>query len=348
MDFSKIRNIIFLISLIVVSLFFVYIIKPIFYPVFWAAIIAGIFHPLYEKLQRKIKSENLSATLVLVIVMLIILIPLTLISSLLIKESIDLYGALGSRGGQINSTVGQVINWVKQSSFFGRSGIDENFWISKISEISSAITTFIFQTVKSLTENSVTFLVMFVVMLYALFFFLRDGETILKKIMYLLPLGDKHELMFYRKFTSTARAAIKGTLVIGLAQGAIGTLLFYFVGIQGALIWGLIMMAFSILIGCYLVWVPAGIIMLILGNTWQGIMILAVGILIISTIDNVLRPALVGRETKMHPLLIFLSTLGGVFVFGLSGFIIGPVIVALLQSFWEMYEHYYHRELSNN
>ena len=185
-------------------------------------------------------------------------------------------------------------------------------------------------------------------MAYTLFYFIRDGEKFLRKIMYLCPLGDNHEVMFYNKFTSTARATLKGSLVIGIVQGLIGGLLFYFVGIKGALIWGLVMMALSILIGCYLVWVPAGIIMLLLGNLWQGIAILAVGVLIISTIDNIIRPWLVGKDTQMHPLLVFLSTLGGILVFGLTGFIIGPVITSLLMAFWEMYEHYYKTELDNN
>jgi predicted PurR-regulated permease PerM len=348
MEFAKIRNILFISLLTVVTLVFIFILKPIFYPIFWAAVIASILHPLYQKLRKKIKSNNLSAAIILIGVLLVIIIPLTGISSLLIRESIDLYDQFGDGSGQINTNIQKALDWVKQSSVAAKIHLDEGAWVDRISQLATSFTTYILQGVKNFTENSVIFLFEFIVMAYTLFYFVRDGEKFLRKIMYLCPLGDNHEVTFYNKFTSTARATLKVTLVIGIVQGLIGGLLFYFVGIEGALIWGLVMMALSILVGCYLVWVPAGIIMLLLGNLWQGLVILAVGVLIISTIDNIIRPWLVGKDTQMHPLLVFLSTLGGVLVFGLTGFIIGPVITSLLLAFWEMYEHYYKNELDNN
>jgi predicted PurR-regulated permease PerM len=348
MEFAKIRNILFISLLTTVTIVFIFILKPIFYPIFWAAVIASILHPLYQKLRKKIKSNNLSAAIILIGVLLVIIIPLTGISSLLIRESVDLYDQFGDGSGQINTNIQKTLDWIKQSSVAGKINLDEGVWVDRISQIATSFTTYILQGVKNFTENSVIFLFEFVVMAYTLFYFVRDGEKFLRKIMYLCPLGDNHEVVFYNKFTSTARATLKVTLVIGIVQGLIGGLLFYFVGITGALIWGLVMMAMSILVGCYLVWVPAGIIMLLLGHLWQGLAILAVGVLIISTIDNIIRPWLVGKDTQMHPLMVFLSTLGGVLVFGLTGFIIGPVITSLLMAFWEMYEHYYKNELDNN
>ncbi len=347
MDFSKVRVIIFSILLGAVSIFFLYVVRPLFYPIFWAAVIASIAYPLYVRLKSKIKYANLSAAIILLATTLVIIVPVVFIGSLLVKETIELYGELGDKGGQISGGVQAAVNWIKHSSL-GELTIDENFWIEKVSEVATLATNLLLSGIRSFTENSLTFLLMFVIMLYALFYFIRDGAKILRKAMRLFPLGDKHEVMFYNKFTSAARAAIKGTLVIGLVQGGLGTLLFFAVGIKGALIWGTAMMLFSILIGAYFIWVPAGLIMLALGHTWQGVLIFAVGILIISTIDNLLRPMLIGRDIQMHPLLIFLSTLGGALVFGLSGFVIGPVITALLISFWEMYEHYYKQELSHD
>lgn len=348
MEFSKIRNILFLSALTIITVAFLYLVKPLFYPIFWAAVIASIFYPLYGRLRKKLKSDNLSSALILIMVFLIIVIPLSAISSLLIKESIDLYSELGTRGGQINTSVQNIIEWVKHNPFTSKMNINESFWVEKISQIAVSVSNFIFITIKNLTENSLAFIVMFVIMLYALFYFIKDGEKFLRKAMFLCPLGDNHEIIFYNKFTSTARAAIKSTLLIGLVQGTLGGLLFYVAGIKGALIWGLLMAFLAVIIGSYFVWVPAGIIMLALGNIWQGILILVFGILVISTIDNLLRPMLIGKDLKIHPLLIFLSTLGGLIVFGLSGFVIGPVITAFLITFWEMYEHYYKKELKNN
>jgi len=348
MDFSKVRNVIFVLSLSAVSIFFLYIIRPLFYPIFWAAVIASITHPFYIRLKEKIKIANLSSAIVLFITVLIIILPLILVGGLLVKQSIDLYGELSTKGGQINSGFQTLINWTKYNAVTAKLNFDESFWIQKISDFTSLATNFLLSGIKNLTENSFTFILMFVIMLYALFYFIRDGAKMLRKAMRLSPLGDRYEVMFYNKFTSAARAAIKGTLLVGLIQGGIGTILFYAVGIDGALIWGTAMMLLSILIGSYFIWIPAGIIMLATGNIWQGVLILAVGVLVIGTIDNLLRPMLIGRDIQMHPLLIFLSTLGGALAFGLSGFVIGPVVTALLISFWEMYEHYYKNDLAKN
>jgi len=191
---------------------------------------------------------------------------------------------------------------------------------------------------------------MLFIMFYTLFFFLRDGKKILEHLMHLSPLGNKYETMLYEKFTSTSRATLKGTFLVGCVQGTLGGLLFLAVGIPGALIWGLMMVALSIVpaVGCSIIWLPTGIIMLLMGNIWQGITILLFGTLVISNIDNLIRPPLVGKDIQMHPLLVLFSTLGGIFIFGISGFIIGPVIAALFTSVISIYDHYYRNELSNN
>ncbi|TAN33786.1 AI-2E family transporter [Patescibacteria group bacterium] len=347
MDFTKVRNVIFFGLLAAITLYFFYIVRVFFYPLFWAAIIASIFYPVYRKLRAKIKYTNLSVVLSLLLILVIIIIPVTLLGSLLIKESIDLYGTLDSNRGHIISSASQIFEKIKNNPYASKLNFDEQFWIDKLAEASKTFGDFIFNTVKNFTQNSLIFIVMFIIMFYTMFYFLRDGERFLKKLMRLSPIGDKNEMMLYQKFASTARAAIKGTLLVGLIQGALGTILFFIVGIKGALVWGLIMVLTSIVpgLGSYIIWLPAAIIMFALGNIWQGILIIIFGALIIGTIDNILRPILVGKDTQMHPLLILFSTLGGLVVFGISGFVIGPIITALLISFWEMYEHQYRKEL---
>lgn len=187
-------------------------------------------------------------------------------------------------------------------------------------------------------------------MFYALFFFLRDGEKLLLKLMHLCPLGDKYEKMLYQKFTSTARATIKGNITVALIQGGLGCLLFAATGVPGAIIWGILMAVFCMIpgLGSAIIWLPTSLIMILTGNIWQGVTILIFGALVISFIDNLLRPMFVGRDTELHPLLVLLSTLGGIFFFGLSGFILGPIIAALLVAFWHMYEEYYKEDLVHN
>ena len=186
--------------------------------------------------------------------------------------------------------------------------------------------------------------------IYSLYFFFKDGPKILSRIMHLSPLGDQYEKMLYERFTSTARATLKGTFIVGSIQGIIGGILFWLTGVEGALIWGVIMIALSLIpgIGSFLIWMPTGIIMLALGNLWQGLTILLVGAFIISTIDNLIRPPLVGKDIQMHPLIVLFSTLGGIFLFGISGFVIGPVLAALFIAVMSIYEEHYKRELNDN
>lgn len=350
MDFAKLRTILFFGLLGLITIAFIYIIKPFLLPVFWAAVIASIFYPLYLKLKKHLKLENVSVVITLITIFIIIVIPFILISSLLIKESIELYSAIDNSRSEINHNIQQTINWIKNNPYTSKLNFDEQFWVQKFSETTKLVAAYIFSSAKNLTQNSLIFLALFLVMFYTLFFFIRDGANMLKKLMYLSPLGDKNEELLYKKFTSTARATIKGTLIIGLIQGALGGLLFMVTGIQGALIWGVIMVITSIIpaVGSYVIWLPTGIIMLVIGNTWQGVLILIFGALVIGTVDNLLRPILIGKDTQMHPLLILFSTLGGIVVLGISGFIIGPIVTALFLALWEMYAHHYRRELSNN
>ncbi|MFA5128235.1 MAG: AI-2E family transporter [Patescibacteria group bacterium] len=350
MDFSKMRNFLFVALLAVVTVAFLWIIKTFAYPIFWAAIIAGIFYPLYSFLNRKLKVPNLSTAITMMIVLAIIVVPIVLIGTLVVSQSIDMYNSLSQNSGTLKTSINAAVEWIRDNPLTAQLNIDQSAITQKFTELAQSLTSFLLNSAKSFTQNSVVFLIMFFITFYSLFFFIRDGEKLLKKIMYLCPLGDEQEKMLYNKFTSTTRATIKGSLIIGLIQGTLGGLMFWVSGINGAVIWGLLMVLLSSVpgIGPYFVWLPAAIIMIIIGHTWIGIGMILFGALVIGTIDNILRPMLVGKDSQMHPLLVLLSTLGGIAVFGISGFIIGPIIASLMLAFWEMYEAHYRKELEEN
>ncbi len=350
MDFDKIRNYVFLGTLAFVTVLFFSLLKVFAYPIFWAAVIAAMAYPLYQKLNSFFHHPNIASLITLTIVTIIILVPLTTVGTLLVKESINLYGSINTSDSPINQTIQETITFLRNNSFTKTLRINQPFLSDKISEFAKTGLASIFASLTNLTQNSVTFIAMFILMLYTLFFFLRDGEKILQKLMRIFPLGDKYETLLYKKFTSTANAAIKGTIVIGSVQGTLGAIVFSIAGIQGAILWGIVMAFFSIIpgAGSSIIWLPAAIIMFLTGNIWQGVMILIVGALVISTIDNFLRPILVGKDIQMHPIIILFSTLGGIALFGISGFVIGPVIASLFLAFWEIYEAYYRRELTSN
>jgi len=183
-------------------------------------------------------------------------------------------------------------------------------------------------------------------MLYCLFYFLRDGDHLIDIISHYLPVDQRHINTFTSEFLVTAKATLKFTFVIGGIQGLLGGLIFYITGIESALVWGVLMVGFSIVpaIGSAIIWAPVGIIMLLLGHIWQGIAILVFGAVVISLVDNLLRPILLGKDIQMHPLLIFLSTLGGIAVFGFSGFVLGPVIASFFLAIWKIFPELYAEE----
>jgi predicted PurR-regulated permease PerM len=341
MSALKNSSIPFYILLAGVTLLFLYLLKPFFFPLFWAIIIAGIFRPLYRRLNRRLKRPNLSATAALLAIMLMIILPLGIVGSLVFNESVQLYENLSPDSKSIDRSFKSLIGAIAKNPLARYLKINESALREKTADAVRSIANYIFTRLTALTQNTLALLVQFAIMLYALFFFIRDGDRFLGMAMRVLPLGGGREKLLYDRFLVTARSTLKVTLIIGGIQGMLGGIVFFITDIEGAMIWGLLMILLAVVpvVGCSIIWAPAGVLMLLSGSFWEGLLILGVGIFLISTIDNLLRPLLIGKDVEMHPLLIFLSTLGGIILFGFSGFVIGPIITSLLLVIWPMYEH---------
>ncbi|MDX9820951.1 MAG: AI-2E family transporter [Syntrophales bacterium] len=338
---AKNREIVFIGLLIGVTLLFLLLLKSFFFPIFWAAVIAAIFRPVCLRLDVRLRGRNAAASVTLALVIVLIFIPAAFVGTLLISESMQLYDAISSSGGaQLRNGMQSLQNFLESLPFYERLPIPSGAWSERFAEVYKGIAGFFLDQVRSLTQNTLLFLVQFAVMLYTLFFFLRDGDKFLAMVMRLIPLGDLREKALYQRFNATARATIKVTLLIGGIQGILGSIIFFATGIKGALVWGVIMIFTSIIpaVGCSIVWAPAGLLLIFSGALWKGIAILVYGVAVISMADNLLRPHLLGKDVQMHPLLIFLSTLGGISLFGVSGFVLGPIITALFITVWEMSE----------
>lgn len=333
----------FLILLAIITVFFLYILKPFFFTIFWAVLVAGIFFPLYKFLNKKITNPNLCAGVTLSIIFLCLIIPIGLLVDLLIIEAFDIYKSFDNNSSSWIASLSEFLNSLNKNPLFARLNIDQAFVLEKSQDALKVVTTYIVNHISSFTQNTILVIVKFAVMLYTLFYFLRDGEHLITTIMNNIPMENKHLRHFIDQFFNTAKASLKFTFVIGGIQGCLGGLIFYITGIEKALVWGVIMFGLSIVpaIGCSLVWAPAGIIMIFLGNIWQGVTILVFGAVVISSVDNLLRPVLMGRDTNMHALLIFLSTLGGIAAFGASGFVLGPIIAALFLAGWKLFMEFY-------
>lgn len=340
MSSEKSRHIAFYTLLGLATLLFLYLMKPFFFPIFWAAVIATIFMPAHQYLCRKVKSPALSATIILLMILLIIILPAGIIGSLLLNETMELYNAIDVKSASIEQQVQDISKKITANPYLSRMHIDTAFLTANLAEGAKNAANYIIYNLRDLTQNTIVFAVNFAIMLYTLFFFIRDGNKFVRMIMKLLPLEEAREVLILERFSSTAQATLKVTMIIGGIQGILGGLVFFLTGVKGALTWGTMMVFTSIVpaIGCSLVWAPAGIVMIIMGHFWEGMIILAFGIIVISHVDAVLRPLLLGHDVQMHTLLIFLSTLGGLALFGISGFVIGPVITSLMQAFWQMHD----------
>ena len=332
----------FLTLVLLVTVAFVWLIQGFLQALFWAAILAVLFHPVYQYgLTIFGQRASLTAALTLVFIILIVILPLALVGVAVTREAADLYARISS--GNIN--VQAPLQFLRETlptvtAYLDRFGIDAQRLQQGLSSVAVSASRWLASQAFSIGQNALQFGILFCLMLYLLFFFLRDGTSLVKTLMRALPLGDEREQRLFTRFAQVARATIKGTLVVALVQGGLGGLIFWILGIKAAVFWGTIMALLSLLpaVGSALIWGPAALMFIASGAYVKGIILLGVGILVIGLVDNLLRPILVGRDTRMPDYLILIATLGGLTVFGVSGFVIGPIITALFLTVWEMFE----------
>ncbi|MFU2328997.1 AI-2E family transporter [Pseudomonas sp. NFX98] len=331
------------ILLLLVSIAFVWILLPFYGAVFWAVILGILFAPLQRQLQLKFGwQRNLTSLLTLSICLLIAILPVIILTIFLVQEGTALYKNIESGELDIASYVAQFKHSLPPyfQHLLDRFGMGElNGLREKI--IKSAMTgnQFVATQAFSFGQGTFEFIVSFFIMLYLLFFFLRDGAELARKVRMAVPLEENQKRRLQLKFNRVVRATVKGNLVVAITQGALGGLIFWFLDIPSALIWAVLMAFLSLLpaVGAGIIWAPVAAFFLFTGAIWQGVTLVLFSVFVIGLVDNVLRPILVGKDTKMPDYMILISTLGGLAIFGLNGFVIGPLIAALFMSSWAIF-----------
>jgi predicted PurR-regulated permease PerM len=337
------RSAFVLILVLAVSAAFLAVIWPFLIPLLLGALLAGLCGPLYRRVTQLLGGRrSLAAALTLVILFLLIAGPLSAFVGLVIRQAF--------------AVSNDAIPWAQQH-LGAASAFNTHDWLVQrfpslapylpaqqeiadgAARVAKSAGAFLLAGATQLTASTATFLLSLFVMLYAMFYFLRDGRLILEKILYYMPLNDADEARVLERLISVTRATIKGTLVIGAIQGALAGVAFWVAGIEGAAFWGTIMTVLSVVpgIGSALVWVPAVLYLFIVGHTLAATLLLVWCTAVVGTIDNFLRPILVGKDAKMPDLLILVGTLGGLFLFGPIGFIIGPLVCGLFLTVWDIY-----------
>jgi predicted PurR-regulated permease PerM len=333
---------------VAISAVFIGMIRGFLMALLLAAIFSGLSQPLYRLLLKWCRGRKmLSAIATLIVLILVVVLPLLGLLGIVAAQAVEL-------SGQVVELSKQLVAWVEDAAEDPEKirdwlpswiPIPDDLRISgevianKLGALAKAVGGFIVNSLSAATKGTATFFLNLFVMLYAMFFFLKDGAVIREKVLQYLPLPEETKERLIEKGLSVTRATVKGTLVIGFVQGLLGGLAFAVLGIQGAAFWGTMMAVLSVIpgVGAALVWMPAAIILLATGEIWYGLLLLAWGGIVISSVDNILRPRLVGGDTKMPDLLILVSTLGGLAAFGAVGLVVGPIIAALFVTMWDVF-----------
>ncbi|MEM7779509.1 MAG: AI-2E family transporter [Pseudomonadota bacterium] len=332
----------FLLLLAAVSILLVWVAWPFASPLLWAALAAIMFQPLYKWSLKKLRGRrNLAASLTLIIIFVAVLLPAMWIGSLVVSEAVSVVNSLQENpidiAAVVQSTFAMLPEPVQQ--FATDNGFtDSTVMQERLQSILGESAGLIASQAVSIGSGALSFVLSFSIGLYVLFFLLRDGTRIGETILHSVPVEREIADRLAARFLGVVRAVIKGSGVVGLVQGTLGGIMLAIAGVPSALLLGVVMAILALIpaVGTALVWAPAGIWLIISGEIGAGVFVLGAGFIIISSVDNVLRPVLVGRDTGIPDWIILITTLGGISIAGFAGIVLGPLVAGLFLASWSI------------
>ena len=313
-------------------------IKPFLSVVAWAIVLVIVFYPIHKRLEDRIRHRGLRALVSCLLVVLVIVLPLVVLTTVLVEELVKVIPNLPSQTSELlnnpTSPFGRISGWLQ-----ARFGLDtvssKAFVVDQLKQSSD----WLLGSSLNLLRNIVGGIVKAFFVLFTMYYLFKDGDKIVDKLPAALPLGRKQSEAIIIRTQEVVSASVYGVVAIAGIQGILGGIMFWILGVPSPLLWA-VLMAFVCMIplaGSFLVWLPLAIYLIATGHWTKAIILIIWGALVISTIDNLLRPKLVGSQTRLHELLVFFAVLGGISVFGLLGIVLGPVVLAitlgLLQTF---------------
>ncbi|MEO6094635.1 MAG: AI-2E family transporter [Fibrobacteria bacterium] len=338
----------FLLYLLAVTAAFLFVLKSFLMPLLLASVFTGLTYPVYNWILSKVRKPVFAALLTIIALLLILVVPLVAVGAVAYQEAVGFFTSLdlNSWRGHLESVIQglrerfpTLLQRVNTQNITGMaiSGLQNAFQLILKHSADISLT---------LANN----LLSFFLMLFIMFYFYLDGPRILERVIKWSPLKDEYERILIAKFVSVSKGTLKGILMIGIIQGILGALLFWAVGLSSPVFLGVLMVFASIVpaLGTAAIWAPAAIVLLVEGRWGAALAVVLCGAVVIGSVDNFVRPILVGKDIKMHDLLVLLSTLGGLGIFGLSGFIIGPIIASLFLAIWNIFEEVFADELALN
>ncbi len=338
---EKLEQSAFLITLALATVLFGFLVMPFWAPLLWAIIIAVLFHPVQVWLAKRWGNRpNVTALATLLICMVLVVIPAVLLFAAFLQQALATYEQIEAGQLQPGKYIEQVRNaFPVLQGMLDRFDIDMDTVRENAAQAAVAASQFLARNALAFGQGAFGFLLQLALMLYVAFFLLRDGRVLVDRLIEAVPLGDKRERLLFQKFVEVARATVKGNLLVAIVQGMLGGLIFWILGLPAPLLWGVVMTVLSLIpaVGAGIIWLPAAIYLYAAGEWLSATTLVAYGVLIIGLADNVLRPILVGRDTKLPDWMVLISTLGGIVMVGIHGFVVGPLIAVLFVAFWEIF-----------
>lgn len=337
---SRLRVAFLFLLAVAISLLFFQVVEHFLLALAMAAVLAGLTHPVYQRFLELFRGhKNIASAAAVLLSLLLVIVPVLLFLGVLVNEAIDVSETAGAWVKQHEQQTDNLQQKLEEVPALRRLLPYQEQILEKAGQITEKAGAFIGQIIVAGAVGTANFFLLLFVMLYAMFYFLIDGQPILEAVLRFTPLSGNDKARLLGTFVSVSRATLKGTLVIGIVQGGLAGLSFAVAGIESAVFWGTVMMVLSIIpgIGTALVWVPAVIFLALSGQTGAAVGVALWCAIVVGTADNVLRPFLVGRDTQMPDLLVLLTTLGGLLLFGAAGIVLGPIVGALFIAAWEIW-----------
>lgn len=316
------------------------VLSPFLTPIAWAMVLSITFYPVYRMFAKLIKRPWAASLITLLIILIVIIGPFTYILSALVDEITHTYSTIENKGFEVITRIQEHPTFSKLfekvSSYTERKDVDLNEAAIKSLK---AIGGYIGERISQLFKNVIVFAMSFIIMCLTTFFFLKDGELLANYIKARLPFVEEQKKQVETRVKEMVIAAIYGGLAVGIVQGTLGGLAFLVLGLPAPVLWGSAIAIFSLVpvFGAFTIWGPTSVILILSGSYAKGIGLFIFGTFVISMVDNILKPLIIGGRTKLHTLLIFFSVLGGIKFFGFIGFILGPLIAVLCLSLLEIY-----------
>jgi predicted PurR-regulated permease PerM len=338
-DQLRLRNLFLVVTVLAVTVLFLWMIRSFVVTLVFAGIFSAMSYPLYERLLRLLRNRaTLASVSTLMVVVMIVVIPTLGFLGIVVSQAVDVSQAAGPWIQNHANSWPELQERLRTTPLVGTLVPEQEQIVESLSGAVTWIGSFLIDNVASATRGTAVFFLQLFVMLYAMFFFLIDGTKLMERILFLTPLTSDDEDRLLERFVSVTRATLKGSLVVGLIQGGLAGAGFWVFGIGSAAFWGTVMGVLSVIpaVGAGLVWAPAVVFLMIGGRIGAALGLLIWCGAVVGTVDNFLRPRLIGRDTKMSDLLILLSTFGGLSLFGMVGFLLGPIIAALFVTLWDL------------